>query len=89
MIISISRPSAMDARIVADKGSKDNELMIVKPRRFSKSQRKVNLFPFEVQAETPGGGVLDQGYILLDTRTGKLVIEHRNEEIPIEEKKNG
>jgi hypothetical protein len=73
----------MDARVVSDKGTDDNTLMVVKPRRFSKSQRKVMLFPFEVVGED-GKKMSDQGYIVLDVRTGTLTVEHRLEEVPIE-----
>lgn len=93
MIISIGRPSTMDAKLVADKGADPGILITIKPRRYSKSQRKVTLFPFSIiREEAPGAfdkdnGMLDQGYITLDTRTGKLIIEHRNEEVPVEPEK--
>lgn len=93
MNVTLSRPSVMDAKVVADKGAGPDDLMVVKPRRYSKSQRKVTLFPFLVtldaeEAKAAFGpaladGVADRGYVVLDTKTGKLSIEHRVEEVPI------
>lgn len=91
MNVTISRPSTMDAKIVADKGANPDDLMIIKPRRFSKAQRKVLLFPFSValELEERGAfdkavdGVVDRGYIALDVRTGTLTIEHRLEEVSV------
>lgn len=91
MNITISRPSAMDAKVVADKGTAPEDLLTVKPRRFSKAQRKVLLFPFQValDAEERGAfdkapdGVTDRGYIALDVRTGQLTIEHRLSEVSV------
>ena len=91
MNVTISRPSVMDAKVVADKGTSPDDLMVVKPRRYSKSQRKVTLFPFLVTLETGEKSafsdlpddVADRGYVVLDTKTGKLSIEHRLQEVPI------
>lgn len=91
MNVTISRPSVMDAKVVAEKGTSPDDLMVVKPRRYSKTQRKVTLFPFLVSLEAGEKGafsnltddVADRGYVVLDTRTGKLSIEHRVEEVPI------
>jgi hypothetical protein len=96
MIITISRPSNMEAKIMFDAANSDDskvspDVMAVQPRRYSKNQRKINVFPFCVRREGTVGAfdkntnpISDQGYITLDTRTGKLVIEHRNEEVPVE-----
>lgn len=86
MHITVSKPSSMDAKVTFD-GQLDNaegktsiEMITAEPRRYSKTQRKVNMFPFSVK---DGARVLDQGYISVDVRTGKLTVEHRNEEVPI------
>lgn len=91
MNVTISRPSTMDAKIVADKGASPDDLMVVKPRRYSKGQRKITLFPFSVILDTAErgafpksvDGMVDQGFIVLDVRTGKISIEHRLEEVPV------
>jgi hypothetical protein len=92
MIVNLGRPGAMDAKIVFDSadatdGKVGQGVMSVQPRRYSKTQRKVNLFPFSIMSDATAGKVLDQGYITLDVKTGKLIIEHRNEEVPVEVEK--
>jgi hypothetical protein len=67
----------MDA---AKEQPEDGELAVVTPRRYSKAQHKVNVFPFEVKRDS--GEIADQGYITLNVRTGKLTIEHRLAEVP-------
>lgn len=87
MKIIISAPSAMDAKMITPgitPGIEDKTAVsVVSPRKFSKTQRKVNLHPFQLISDT--GKVLDFGYLQVDLKTNKLMIEHRNEEFAIEE----
>ena len=82
MFVVISNPSAMDAKVMPIKSDDRSTLSSVVPRRYSKTQRKINLYPFQVVNDT-NNTVMDQGYLVLDVRTGKLVVEHRLEEVPV------
>ena len=85
MIVSLGKGSLMDTKVVLDKEFRDM-LVTVRPRKFSKLQKKTMLFPFYVSTEgADGGKLVDQGYILVDLRTGRLSIEHRMNELPIED----
>ena len=79
MRITLGNPSPMDAAMMAMESGEPPALIRVMPRRYSKAQHKVNVFPFEVAQH---GKIVDQGYITLNTRTGKLTIEHRLAEVP-------
>ena len=83
MRITLGNPSPMDAtkQMPVLSANEPPALIIVSPRRYSKAQHKVNIFPFEVAQDN--GDILDQGYITLNVRTGKLTIEHRLAEVPL------
>lgn len=85
MFVSIGRPSSMDAKL-AEGVAEPTTLIQVQPRRYSKTQRKVSLFPFNIIVD---GEITDQGYINVDVKSGRLRIEHRVEEIPIDELEEG
>lgn len=81
MKVTLGRPSVMDASLLEDLSK--GLLIGVRPRRYSKGQRKVTLFPFNVSNED--GEILDQGYVTVDVKTGRLIVDHRLEEFPIED----
>jgi len=77
MLVKINTPSTMDAEITNNKDT----ILTARPRRYSRSQRRVNMIPFSVEVD---GQFLDQGYITVDLKTGKLTVEHRLNEIPLD-----
>lgn len=56
--------------------------VFVTPCRFSKAQRKVMVIPFETVSST--NKLLDKGFIGVDSKTGKLFIEHQAAPVPFE-----
>jgi len=81
MIVRVHNPGAMDAEKLPP--TQENLLLEARPRRYSRSQRKVSMIPFGVFSVD--GSVSDQGYIVVDIRTGRLSIDHRVEEVAIDE----
>jgi hypothetical protein len=79
MILRVDMPSAMEAALVDSKNPQN--VVSVRPRRYSKGQRKVAVLPFSVISEDGKDRMLDQGYISVDMRTGKISVEHRCDEL--------
>ena len=81
MKVLLYSPSPMEGRVLQT--SDDPKLkgvhMGVQPIQFYKSQRSLFATPFAVLSEQ--GRVLDRGYVTVNSRTGKLSIEHRIEEV--------
>jgi len=91
MKITLSSPSALEgvmARPTAPLGKAlvsvkpGEELAVVTPIRFSRAQKTIFVVPFECESER--GAILDKGYIAVNTKTGKLSIEHCAEPIPLD-----
>jgi hypothetical protein len=58
------------------------EVVTVTPVRFSKSQKTIFVIPFE--CESDNGTSLDKGYIAVNTKTGRLTVEHCSDPIPMD-----
>ena len=79
MIVKLHEPSVMDAETV----KASDAVMAARPRRYSKSQRRVNMIPFSVTGSD--GVLMDQGYLTVDVKTGKVTVEHRLNEVSVED----
>lgn len=75
MRIIIGQPSSMYCTI---EPNEENELLNLKPRRYTRSQRKVEVLPFETR--TDAGKMVDCG-ILCIASNGKLVIVNTTDEV--------
>lgn len=82
MLVVINQPSPMDCTTVTPTVPA-TEVITVRPSRYSKKQRIVDMFPFKIVNELTKA-VQDRGVISVDTRTGQLVIERRLQSIPFD-----
>lgn len=55
------------------------EAINVVARRFSKAQRKLEAVPYFLEDDK--GTVVDCGFISIDVKAMKVVVDHRNEEV--------
>lgn len=82
MKISIMSPSPLEAKEL----TKDiYALASVQPIQYQRGQRVIYVLP--VVAYNDAGKVLDRAFLTVNTRTGKMGLEHRNEEVlmPVDE----
>lgn len=80
MRVNLSRPSAMDCKVVNTQDA--GTLGYFQLRRYSKKQRLVNVSLIEVRNEN--GETVDSGFLAVDTRTGRLVIERCTQDVPFD-----
>lgn len=87
MILNILTPSPLEVKMLSVPEPDENgtPLISVRPIQYQKSQRTLYTLPIDVRSE--GGELLDRAFLTVNSRSGRMSLEHRMEVIdcPVDE----
>lgn len=76
MNVKIHRPSPLETELLP---VDDNIVLSLRPIQYQRSQRSLYVLPITVASDT--GKLTDRAFLIVNSRTGRLTLEHRMDEV--------